>query len=100
MVKFKKFASTHPVGFGIVITIIFLFFTILSGVFAYPATSENSKQIVMGMIRIMGTLFFILLLWRFGWLKDAGITNFGSKGIWRLTIPAIFSPRNYLWILR
>jgi hypothetical protein len=80
MTGLKRFATEHPVWFGVLITFSGLVFYIVAGVFAaLVAPGDVSRNWVEAMGRFAGAGLFLLLLWRFGWLDASGAT---SRGVW------------------
>lgn len=87
MKALKRFATHHPVVFSLLITLIVLIFYIAAGVLAeILAQDEVSYQLTEAFGRLATSTFFLYILWRFGWLKPAGITNFGSFRAWAVML--------------
>jgi membrane protease YdiL (CAAX protease family) len=63
---------------------------ILSQVFGKPF--EDPVTATIG--RLILTLGVVLLLWRFGWLKDSGVTRSGRWWVWLLALSSIIY---YAW---
>ena len=89
MNRFKRFATNHPILFGLVITFIFIVFVILAGIFAYPAPTGVSQSLVSAAVMFVGWLVFLAVLWRFNWLWPAGVTNWGNGRFWLRMLPLI-----------
>lgn len=90
MKKLLSFATNHPVLFvlGALITwlaIWILFLATAAGALGRP----YSESVPMTLSRLATILCLLLLLWRMGWLKDAGIIQLGSWRIWLIALAGI-----------
>jgi len=87
MSNFKSFLIKHPVLSIISLAISWI---ILIMIFAGIATSLLNKEFGDTTILIIGHLAGIIcvfiLIWRLGWLKGAGITQFGTYQTWLIAI--------------
>src|SRR5665648_84722 len=86
MKKFKNFALKRPILFGLSFIVIYA----LVAALAYPVHflfPENGVGQIFGETANKLIVFgvFVLLLWRFGWLKSSGLTGKGSWKIWLIT---------------
>ncbi|UCE20803.1 MAG: CPBP family intramembrane metalloprotease [Candidatus Aminicenantes bacterium] len=92
MKRFKAFAALHPVLF----VMIFVFISVLLVVIAYSwgelfPCSELSQYIGQSITQLVSTLCFILILWRFGWLRASGFTSIGRVQTWLLiSLPFLY----------
>ena len=87
MKNFKNFALKNPFLFGIVLILLYAFLTAL----AYPVHylfPENEAGQLYGdaLAKLIVFLFFLAVLWRFGWLSISGITRFGNIRIWPVIV--------------
>jgi len=89
MIKFKQFATSHPVIFGLIIIFIAVFVEIVGGTLAFVVGDTYGSHIVRGLILLAGTLFLLLIPWRFNWLRTAGIARLGRIQQWLFVLPAI-----------
>lgn len=94
MSRFKQFATKHPVAFGIIIALTFTVLAIVSYALSFPLSALFPKdacgqQMSEATTRAILALLFILLLWRFGWLRAAGFTRWPTWKTWLLLLPAI-----------
>lgn len=83
----KNFAARKPIVFSLAVTAIFLF--LMSSAFilgALLADIPNGKDIGEFLGKILVAIMFILVLWRFHWLKGAGLTY---QGKWRSWLVAL-----------
>jgi len=84
MKKFQSFATRHPVIFGFIVIVLFALLSTL----VWPITQiypfPEGHEIGTALSKLMITVCFIFLLWRFGWIKLAGFASPGSKQIWLL----------------
>ena len=83
MNKFKHFALKSPFLFGIALLILYAFLTAL----AYPVHYlflENEVGQLYGdaVAKFIVFLFFLAVLWRFGWISLSGITRLGNIRVW------------------
>jgi membrane protease YdiL (CAAX protease family) len=92
MRRFKVFAEFHPFLF----VMIFVFISALLIAIAYLwgelfQGSELSQYIGQSVTQLVSTLFFIFILWRFGWLRASGFTSIGRSQTWILiTLPFLY----------
>ena len=84
MKKFQSFATRHPVIFGFIVIVLFALLSTL----VWPITQiypfPEGHEIGTALSKLMITVCFIFLLWRFGWIKLAGFASPGRKQIWLL----------------
>jgi membrane protease YdiL (CAAX protease family) len=89
MKKFESFSTRHPIVFGFVLILLFTLLNTLTWpitqIYPYPEGSGLGEALA----KIVMTVCFIGLLWRFGWLDFAGYGHFGSKRIWLIVTPLI-----------
>ncbi len=83
MGKFKNFALKRPFLFGIVLIFIYA----LLGTLTYPAhflfpETEIGQLYGDALSKFIIFMFFLFLLWRFGWIKASRITRLGNLNIW------------------
>lgn len=92
MKKFRLFTAVYPYLHVIVL----IFFTMTLIVIAYIwgelfQGSEPSQYIGQSITQLVSTLFFIFILWRFGWLRASGFTCVGRAQTWVIIIlPLIY----------
>jgi membrane protease YdiL (CAAX protease family) len=89
MQRFKIWAETHPIVFGLVITIAYILAligaTMLSAV--WPGAAGSGFGSPGGMLgRILAIGLFLAVLYRFGWLRPAGFASPGSWRTWLVTL--------------
>jgi hypothetical protein len=83
MHKFKNFALKRPFVFGLGLIVIYALLVTLT----YPAHflfPDHEVGQVYGdtLSKFITSLVFLGIVWRFGWLKTAGITHFGRGQTW------------------
>lgn len=87
--KFEQFAVRHPIIFGFVLIVLFGLLSTLTWpitqIYPYPEGSGLGTALA----KIVMTICFVGLLWRFGWLDFAGYRHFGSKPLWMIVISLI-----------
>ena len=87
MKDFKYIATTKPVLFGILITLMVLIFYIITALFASDVSQDNASYNYAETIgRIAASIFFLFMLWRFGWLEASGIIKAGSLTVWIIAL--------------
>ena len=87
MKRFKIFAALHPFWFVMVlgfISALLIAIAYLWGVLS--PCSELNQYIGQSVIQLVSTLFFIFILWRFGWLRASGFTSIGRGQTWIIII--------------
>lgn len=87
MKRFKVFAALHPFLFVIILVFIATFLIAI----AYSwgelfQASELNQHIGQSITQLVSTLFFIFILWRFGWLRASGFTSIGRGQTWIIII--------------
>jgi membrane protease YdiL (CAAX protease family) len=81
--KFQNLASRRPVTFAILATLGALISVTLAATIAVIAFGVDQTSPALGLIgNVVATMLVILLLWRFGWLKAAGVASWGSWVGW------------------
>lgn len=92
MERFKQFATHHPVIFGLMFALILILLHIVSIILGIIIPGEAyGKNIGEAVGRLAATFLLLLIIWRLGWLKDAGFTRFGGWQSWLLIlIPLIY----------
>ena len=86
MKKYQNFATRHPIVFGFKVIVLFALLSILvwpiTQIYPYP----KGHEIGTALSKLVITACFMLLLWRFGWIKTAGFASLGRKQVWLLAI--------------
>ena len=86
MQKVERFTIQHPIDFGFVLVLLFLVLSTLTWPITQIQTSPQGYEIGTAIAKMVIAACFILLSWRFGWLKTAGFSSLGPKQIWVLVI--------------
>jgi len=88
MQKFKEFALKRPFLFGLVLIVLYsiLGFLTYPVHFLFPETAAG-QLLGDALSKLITFLAFLLLYWRFGWVKDSGLSRFGTLPIWLVSIP-------------
>lgn len=90
MTWLKSFATDSPIAFSSFATVFLLICYVVAGVTAsLVGTTAEGQQIASAVGRIVAVLIFLGVLWRFGWLRAAGITNLGTWRSWFLVLPVL-----------
>lgn len=90
MKYFKEFATQHPYLFMLVIFPLIPYSLILlqlriAKVMGLTALGPGSFQ---DSTKVLVVLLYLLILWRFGWLRPAGFQSFGRWQVWLIMIAA------------
>jgi hypothetical protein len=91
MIAFKQFATDHPILFGCLVVLIFVVFVFVAGVLAYATPGDAEGEVIAAGTKLIGTLVLLSILWRFGWLRAAGIAHPGGWRPWLLALPSVKS---------
>ena len=98
MTRFKTFATDRPILF--VLFMIFSWF-VVGAIFAGLASLLLQSSFVDYGPQVTGTLsatiYVLLIAWRFGWLRVAGITSLGNWQTWVVTLAALVYIVLALW---
>jgi membrane protease YdiL (CAAX protease family) len=87
MKTLKQLATHHPVVFSLLITLIVLIFYIAAAVLAEIVAQDDASYFLMEALgRIGASTFFLYILWRFGWLKAAGVAHLGTFRAWTVML--------------
>jgi membrane protease YdiL (CAAX protease family) len=89
MGSFKKLATGHPVIFVLIIVIFVVIIEIAGGILSFIVGDIYWSRLVHGLVQLLGVTCLLFLLWKFGWLRSAGITNPSRFRHWLLISPAI-----------
>ena len=83
MNRFKNFALRRPFLFGIVLIVLYvlLLYPTYPVRFLFPDT-EIGDLYGDTAIKLIISLIFTALLWRFGWVQASGLTRFGGVKVW------------------
>ena len=90
MGKFKNFALKRPFIFGLVL---FLIYSLLGALtwpvhYLFPGT-EVGQLLGDALSKLLIFLAFLFIFWKFGWLKDSGLTKFGKLMVWLVILPVL-----------
>jgi membrane protease YdiL (CAAX protease family) len=86
----KKFASSSPIAFSLVTTLLlWLCYILIALVSDAAATTPEGQQTMDALGRLVAALGFSAVLWRLGWLRAAGVTRAGTWRAWLLVIPVL-----------
>ena len=86
MKKFANFSVRHPFIFGVILILLFSLLSTLTWPITQTYREPEGYEVGETLAKLIIAACFILLLWRFDWLKNAGITTRGQKSIWLLAI--------------
>jgi membrane protease YdiL (CAAX protease family) len=82
-----RLATRRPVLFGLLISLLILVFYTVTAILASVVASGRAGYEQMEAIgRLAASLFFLYLLWKFGWLESAGVTKRGSLLAWGIAL--------------
>ena len=85
-----QFAGDHPVIFALALLLLWLVVTaatviLISLLFSLPLTAYA----VQSLGTLLATTLLLVICWRFGWLRPAGITSPGSWKVWLYALAAL-----------
>ena len=87
MTGLKRLAETHPVLFGVFITLSVLVLYVIAGVFAAAVTRDEVSRILVEAVGRLGASgLFVYLLWGFGWLDGSGVSSRGTAAAWLVVL--------------
>lgn len=87
MIGLKRFATNNPVQFSLFIALLIWIFYIAAGVLAEIIAQNRAGHELMAAIgRLAASLFFLYVLWGFGWLDSSGITRLGTLSAQLITL--------------
>lgn len=87
MKKIKAFAIKRPYVFGLLLIFVLILLSSLTFPikFLFPENDLGSAWAgALGSLII--SLVFLLIVWRFGWLKKSGFTTFGKAKFWMIVL--------------
>jgi len=86
MRSIRRFATVHPLPFVIVAPAVWM---MIAGIAAYLAAAvlrlPLSHELPQSLGMLTATACLLLVMWRWGWLRAAGVTGLGSGRLWLLT---------------
>lgn len=91
MNNYKNFALNYPFVFGLVLILLvypLLGFLTFPVHYLFPET-DSGQLLGDALAKLLTLLAFLVIYWRFGWLKDSGLARFGSLPVWLVVIPLL-----------
>lgn len=90
MKKFKEFSTRHPYLFMVVIFPLIPYILIflqmgIAKMLGFTALGFRSFQ---DSTKVIAVLLYLLILWRFGWLRPAGFLSLGKRQAWLIMVAA------------
>jgi len=90
MKKFEEFATRHPYLFILIIYplipyVLILMQMVVARLLGFTALGLGSFQ---DSTKVLAVLLYLLILWRFGWLRPAGFRSLGRWQAWMMMIAA------------
>jgi membrane protease YdiL (CAAX protease family) len=83
MARFKEFAGRHPVFFVLVVILAwFLVGALVAGLITLVLQTSLYDSVPQTLGTLAATLYVLLIAWRFGWLRAAGIAVVGNWQAW------------------
>ena len=82
----KRFAGNRPVWFGIVITLLLVVVQVLAGVAAYSVEDPVTRTLLVTVVRGLGAVLWLVLLYRLGWMGASGLSRLGDWRLWVLVL--------------
>jgi len=88
--RFKRFSGKHPLLFALVITLLLLLFYIIAAIPAQMlGRSIVSSNLIESTGRLVGSLLFVVIIMRFNWQEQIGLTRIGGISVWLLTLAVL-----------
>ena len=88
--RFKQFSGEHPMLFALILTFLLLLFYILAAVFAQGlGTTDVARNLFEALGRLAGALIFALMIVRFRWQDQTGLSRLGGPAVWLLTVAVL-----------
>ena len=89
----KRFAGQHPILFSLLATALTLALMTLAFIIGELLSDlPNGRDIGEFIGKVLVAIVFLRILWRFDWLKGAGITHLGNWKSWLvLLIPLVYA---------
>ena len=82
----RRFATAHPLPFVIVAPVVWM---MIGGIAAYLAARAlqlpPTHKLPQSLGTLMATACLLLVMWRWQWLRAAGVTTLGSGRLWLVT---------------
>jgi hypothetical protein len=83
----ERLATQHPVSFGLLISLMVLASYIATGILAEVVANDRAGyELTEAMGRVAASMFFLSILYRFGWLESSGVTRWGALYAWGITL--------------
>lgn len=83
MTRFKVFVINHPILFGLILVFIYSLLSTLTFPVHFLFPEDEVGQLLGDTLsKVIIFMVFILLLWRFGWLKASGFLRLGRGTDW------------------
>ncbi len=84
MPEFKSLANTHPMKFGLVVTIVFILLVLAISILVGRALAAETTGWYIGSTigRLISIFILLIVLARLGWLHSAGFTSLGQRRTW------------------
>lgn len=88
MQKIKAFAIRHPIVSGFLVILIFALLGTLTWPITQIYTRPEGHEVGTALSKIVISGCFLLVLWRFGWVRTAGFATPGFRNVWLVVIAA------------
>ena len=87
MKALKELAARHPVWFGLLISLMVLLSYIAAALLAEMVADDRvGYELVEAVGRAAASLFFVYVLWQFGWLKSSRVAKKGTLSAWLILL--------------
>lgn len=82
-----RLATRRPALFCLLISLLVLVFYTVTAILASVVTEDRAGyEQVEAIGRLAASLFFLYMLWRFGWLESAGVSKRGTLAAWGIAL--------------
>ena len=87
MKALERLTTHHPVLFALLISVMVLASYTVTAILADAVTNDQAGyELVEAAGRLAASLFFLYMLWRFGWLESSGVTKRGALCAWVIAL--------------
>jgi len=90
MKSLKHLATRRPVVFGLLVSLVILVVYTATAILATLVTASRSGyEGVEAAGRLVASLFFLYVLWWFGWLETSGVGKWGTLVAWAVALAVL-----------
>jgi carboxyl-terminal processing protease len=87
MRSMKRFATEHPLAFAILATVVWILVAgMAAGIAAWALQAPVASSLPQSLGMLAATACLLVVMWRWGWLRAAGIIRLGTWRLWLVTV--------------